>query len=344
MTVKTKREQFLDYVKNGGDRIPCSPQIGAGAGYEAKLMGKKFGEGTLGDAMAVANRYNMLPLYNVWINATSHCNPLNTAKGCLGNAGTGIPLTVNGAEDLGELENILDMAIGEKDMSCYYDLAVSSKELIGEDGPIAFQWGMLPYELLWYPNTAVNAILPYDDEPYFIRLMEKVLILDYQMMDALAPSGIEFITLGIPGAESVSPRFYDEYIIPYAKKAIDYAHEKGFMIYCHVCGHMEPMLTMGHYNQLGVDLFETISTPPEGNVVSFADALGKMDPGICTRGNVSLSSLLLGTPADIRKEVYDIMKAAEGRKHFVAASDYLMYDVPEKNVIAMCEAAEEYYR
>ena len=38
------------------------------------------------------------------------------------------------------------------------------------------------------------------------------------------------------------------------------------------------------------------------------------------------------------------MDAAKGRKHIVAASDYLLYDVPEENVIAMCDAVEEYYQ
>ena len=162
-------------------------------------------------------------------------------------------------------------------------------------------------------------------------------------MDALASTGIDFVTIGAMGSEVLSPRYYENYIVPYAKKLADYAHSKGFMIYNHTCGLLEPMLGMGYFNQMGIDLFETISPPPEGNILSFEDALSKIDPNICTRGNISLSLLINGKPDDIKKEVFSIMKAAEGRKHIVAASDYLMYEVPEANVIAMCEAVEEYY-
>jgi uroporphyrinogen-III decarboxylase len=104
------------------------------------------------------------------------------------------------------------------------------------------------------------------------------------------------------------------------------------------------MLTKGYYNQMGIDLFETLSPAPEGNIKSLADALSKLDDGICTRGNVSLSKMVTGTPELIRQEVHSIMEAAKGRKHMVAASDYLLYDVPEVNVKALCDAVEEYYK
>ena len=123
----------------------------------------------------------------------------------------------------------------------------------------------------------------------------------------------------------------------------DYAHSKGLLIYSHICSPIEPMLTMGYYNQMGIDLFETISPPPEGNIKSLEDALSKLDPQICTRGNVSMSLLLSGAPDQVREEVFHIMDAAKGRKHIVAASDYLMYEVKEANVAAICQTAEDYY-
>lgn len=46
----TAREQLISYVKNGGEKFLCSPQIGAGAGFDTKLAGKSWiGDTTLED-------------------------------------------------------------------------------------------------------------------------------------------------------------------------------------------------------------------------------------------------------------------------------------------------------
>ena len=134
----------------------------------------------------------------------------------------------------------------------------------------------------------------------------------------------------------------ESFIVPYSRLVTDYAHSKGLLIYSHICSPIEPMLSKGYYNQMGIDLFETISPAPEGNIKSLADALSKLDDRICTRGNVSLSKILTGTPQSVKQEVYEIMNVSKNRKHIVAASDYLLYDVPEVNVAALCDAVEEY--
>lgn len=122
------------------------------------------------------------------------------------------------------------------------------------------------------------------------------------------------------------------------------AHENGLFVYTHICSPIEPMLTMGFYNQMGIDLFETLSEAPVGNVKSLADAFSKLDPSICTRGNIGLDRMLQDTPAEIRAQSLRILETAEkmGRKHILAASDYLFYHTPEENVHAMCDAVREF--
>ena len=40
--VMTNRQKLLNYIKNGGDEFICSPQIGAGAGFDTKMAGKTW--------------------------------------------------------------------------------------------------------------------------------------------------------------------------------------------------------------------------------------------------------------------------------------------------------------
>ena len=104
------------------------------------------------------------------------------------------------------------------------------------------------------------------------------------------------------------------------------------------------MLTMGYYNQMGIDLFETLSEAPVGNVKSIEDAFSKLSPDICTRGNIGLDALLQETPEQIYDRSIRILETAKrmGRKHILAASDYLFYGTKEENVHAMCRAVRDF--
>jgi len=99
---------------------------------------------------------------------------------------------------------------------------------------------------------------------------------------------------------------------------------------------------MGYYNQMGIDLFETLSPPPVGNVADLARARRILDPEMCTRGNLGLDVLLQGTPDDVAQATMKILDATKGFKHIVAASDYLFYDIPLENVQTVVATVERF--
>lgn len=185
-------------------------------------------------------------------------------------------------------------------------------------------------------------MLAFDCPERFIKLMDKIVILDEKLIKAVAKGGADFIFLGGPGSEMLSPEYYEKFIIPYSQIVASIAHSHGLLVYSHICSPIEPFLTMGFYNRMGIDLFETISLPPVGNVKSLEDALEKIDPRICTRGNLALDILYNSSIEEIKAKVYHILKQSCGRKHIVAASDYLFYDIPSESVRAMVEAAREW--
>lgn len=96
---------------------------------------------------------------------------------------------------------------------------------------------------------------------------------------------------------------------------------------------------MGYYGLMGIDLFETLSPPPVGNVASLAEARKLLPSSMCTRGNIGLDILLQGTVEDVQRETKRVIDATRGSKHMVAASDYLFYDIPLENVLAVVETA-----
>ena len=363
-----KREQFINYVKYGGETI-CSPQIGAGAGFDTKFICKEWiTETTLEDTIKTVESFDIVPLINMgcpfeecikeicWETVKSNNNGnkksfeqiLKTPIGNLdriiveekksGCVQLKYPVTCE--EDLIIVKYYIDAALNAD----YTNLTNTIREMVQKiDGRAALdiQWPVQPYELLTFPNTVDTMLLANDCPELFKSLMDKIIMLDKKLMKAVAKGGSDFIFLGAPGSEMLSPWYYEEFIVPYSKIVTSIAHDNGLLVYSHICSPIEPFLTMGYYNKMGMDLFETISPQPVGNIISFEDAFSKIDPQICTRGNIGLNVLLNENTEVVKEMAYKIMKAAKGRKHMVAASDYLFYNVPAENIHAMAEAVRE---
>jgi len=359
----------MRYVAYGGKPI-CSPQIGGGAGFDTRLVGKEWiSETTLEDTLGVVRQFDIVPLINIGLCDLGECNPslkweetilqqngriereyrLSTPQGMLFKKSIeekfsppfSVKYSVQTADDLRAFEYYLDGA-KECDFSVVTEFTKDVSERIGQTGALCVQWAVQPYELLCFPNTVDTVMLAQDCPSLFRKLMDKIVILDEKLFDAVARGGADFIFLGAPGVEMISPTYYDDYIIPYSQQVSAKAHYHGLKVYSHICSPIEPFLSMGFYNRMGIDLFETLSPSPVGNIISLKDAMNKIDPGICTRGNLGLDILLNGTTEAVKEETQNIMEATQGRKHMVAASDYLFFQVPEENIRTMAEAVNSW--
>ena len=371
----TNREKLLNYIRHGGDKFICSPQIGAGAGFDAMIAGKTWlGQATMEDTMNACAMFDMTPLYNMGLpdltklvpeiqtshtmtlsrggKRKNHKNVFTTPVGELTSmsiedelsGGCPVEFYVKDEEDLDVLEYYLDRLLEVTDFSIVTEHVRNCRKLVGEENAFDIQWAMQPYEVWGFPSTADTAILATIAEEQFRRIMDKVLRLDEKLIKAVAAGGSDFVFLGGPGSEMISPKYYENFMVPYSQMVTDMAHEQGLLIYSHICSPIEPMLTMGYYNKMGIDLFETLSPPPVGNVKSIEDAFSKLSPEICTRGNIGLDALLNETPEQIYEKSWHILEMAKkmGRKHILAASDYLFYETKIENVHAMCRAVKDF--
>ncbi|MBQ3508138.1 MAG: hypothetical protein IJA91_06275 [Clostridia bacterium] len=371
----TNRQKLLNYIRYGGEKFICSPQIGAGAGFDTKMAGKTwFSETTHEDTKHACEAFDMVPLYNFGLpdltaltsdirwqgepmtlddrGRRCYKNNFVTPKGSLyltviedeGRGSCQTKYLITKEEELDILEYYLDALLEVKDFSPITQGVRGVRNILGEGEALDIQWAMQPYELLCFPSTMDTAMLAYDCPEQFYRLMDKILQLDEKLIEAVAAGGADFVFLGGPGSEMISPKYYEKYLVPYSKQVTDMVHKAGMLVYTHICSPIEPMLTKGYYNQMGIDLFETLSEAPVGNVASIEDAFSKIDERICTRGNIGLDRLLNDTPEKIRELSLHILETARrmGRKHILAASDYLFYEIPKENVRAMCEAVREF--
>lgn len=257
----TNRERLINYVKHGGKEFICSPQIGAGAGFDTKVVGKTwFSQTTFEDTKSACEKFDMVPLYNFGlpdlVEMTSDIKrvpkPVReneqgrrfyetefiTPKGSLNSIVIEDELKgccqtkyyVTEEEELDIVEYFLDSVLEVTDYSFVTEKIKEYRRIIGEDTALDIQWQMQPYELFCFPDTMNTAIFALECPEIFHRLMDKILALDEKIIKAVAKGGADFVFLGGPGSEMISPKYYEDFIVPYSKQATDMVHKENMLV------------------------------------------------------------------------------------------------------------------
>ncbi|HBG27697.1 MAG: hypothetical protein A2Y10_10160 [Planctomycetes bacterium GWF2_41_51] len=365
------REKFVEYVKHGGSEPFVSFQIGAGAGFDCKLVGKEWvSEGTIDDTIQAYQIVECEPLFNVclpefglmvpelaWQDSFESTDSeriisrlLETPYGTIhwklkeqkkhGTTPIIYPLT----SDSANVFRIVDWYVQQYGKSVKYmsELIGPLLEKVHSYGPVSIQWNIQPFELMGLLSVDNLVLLAMLEPQQYRKTCNLIRDINIDVIKAVFACDTDFIFLGAPGVEMLSPRIYEEFIIPDSQMITQAVHDVKGLVYSHICSPIEPFLSNGYYNRMGIDLFETLSPPPVGNVPDLAKARKILNPQMCTRGNIGLDVLLTGTTEQVEMETLRVLEATRGAKHMVAASDYLFYDIPLENVKASVQTVRKY--
>lgn len=362
------RSAFIDYVRHGGDKPVVSLQIGAGAGFDAKLAGKPwFSDAALDDTIRAYETVGGLPLYNiglpdlgsvvpelVWQRSTVAQGKARRQTQSFLETPYGILATETIEEPLkGCVPTRYPLAFGDSLDVVKWMAEQSARAIpyVGEllaptlsklhpHGPVSVQWNIQPFELLGLANAVDEGMMATSDPEEYRAVCDIVRDVNIELVDRVIAAGADFVFLGGPGAEAASPFIYETFLVPDSRAITRAVREAGGLVYSHICSPVEPFLSAGYYNEMGLDLFETLTPPPAGNVTDLEAARRMLPESMCTRGNIGLDVLLNGSPDDVAREAQRIINDTRGYKHMVAASDYLFYDIPLENVRALVETVQ----
>lgn len=159
------------------------------------------------------------------------------------------------------------------------------------------------------------------------------------------PGFIDFMFLGndfgSQRALLMSPDFWREYFKPGIKRMVDLAHKHGAVAGLHSCGDIHAIFP--DLIDIGMDAINPIQVNAE-----------HMDPAVLKReygkdivffGGIDENVILLtGTEQQVRDEtrrIIDIL-GHDGRYIVAASHDYLLPEVPARNIVAMYDEAKKY--
>jgi len=365
----THRKTLLEYVHHGGDSCLISLQIGAGAGFDSKPAGKEWvSETTLDETIAAYELVGGTAFINLglpgfekyipdlaWKNATEDCgqeritvSTLETPYGRLQwklherkrQGTTPVDYPVHFGDCLEPVKWIIEKQF--EALPYIPDMVGPLVDKTYPEFPLCIQWSVQPFEMLCLTPPPDAVMFAMSDMDTYRTLCDRILELNLAMCKAVIGAGADFIFLGGPGRELMSPLLYETFMIPDSQQISATVHEAGGLVYSHICSPVQPFLDMGYYGRMGIDLFETLSPPPVGNVISLAEARRGLPETMCTRGNIGLDVLLTGSVHDVEQTTLAVIEATKGYKHIVAASDYLFYDIPLENARAVVETVETY--
>jgi len=147
-----------------------------------------------------------------------------------------------------------------------------------------------------------------------------------------------FIASSWSSMSLLSPRIWRMWEKPVLEAAIGAAHACGGLIHHHFHGKCTRVLP--ELATLGFDCICPFERPPGGDVTNLTEVRHILDDRTTFNGNVhTVDTLIRGTPADVRREVEEILTAFAGSPRLIVGTgDQVGAETPDDNIWAMIEA------
>jgi len=172
-------------------------------------------------------------------------------------------------------------------------------------------------------------------------LMERLFAAQAEMnalfVACAAEAGADFVMGAINGLELYSPAIYERYFVPQARELHERAHAHGMRAWVHTCGKMSRLVEMGIYAPMGVDVLESLSHPPLGDVDSLRETRAKIGDGIVTRGAVNVDLFYDTNPDHVRGRTRTVIEETRGYRHMIGDTNDSYPPYPRENILAMVD-------
>ncbi|TFG58918.1 MAG: hypothetical protein E4H36_14745 [Spirochaetales bacterium] len=217
------------------------------------------------------------------------------------------------------------------------------RSVIGEDGIIGSWTPHGPFNnasLLFRHDDLYSLFLT--DYPFYEKLMNYAMdrILDYTR--AIDEAGVDVHCVGGNVAGGfLGKKMWDEYILPFEKKYMDFVQRNGTPAMYHNCG--EVLNLVESYKKLGVRIVEPFSPPPLGDAADLAAVKAQVNGAyIMLSGIDQVNVIQKGAKDDVKRATEKAMRAGKPGGGFIMQPvDFLEYGTPVENIKAYVDTALE---
>lgn len=139
----------------------------------------------------------------------------------------------------------------------------------------------------------------------------------------------------------LSPALWRKWEKPVLEAVVQAAHACGGLVHHHFHGRC--MKVLPELAALGLDCICPFERPPGGDVRDLAAVRRALGERVTFNGNVhTVETLIRGTPADVCREVDEIMAAFAGSSRLIVGTgDQVGVETPDENIYALIKAVRE---
>ena len=188
-----------------------------------------------------------------------------------------------------------------------------------------------------YMGPATAFYLLADHTSLLERLFSAQAEMNAVFIKCAADAGADFVSGAVNGLEIYSPAIYERYFVPQARALHETARAHGLKGWVHTCGHMRRLIEMNVYERMGVDVLESLSHPPLGDVADLKRSRAQLGRGIVTRGGVNVSLFYEDNLAAIRQRVRTVLEETRGYPHMIGDTNDSDPPYPRDNILAVVD-------
>jgi len=160
-----------------------------------------------------------------------------------------------------------------------------------------------------------------------------------QYVQLLLTAGVEVICFLEPSAVMLGPQQFQEFSSNYVRRLVDQCHLRGVATVYHICGNSTHLIHGMIHS--GVSALSLDSAMAGIDLPTIAQHIPR---DVILIGNISpVGSLLYGSPDDVQKDVFHLLKQMDPYSNFILSTGCdLPQEIPLENLKAFMEAGRDY--
>lgn len=188
-------------------------------------------------------------------------------------------------------------------------------------------------------QTAIYAL--YDEQ----ELLEELFELHWKTTEIWLECGreadVDLYGYAINGLEWLSPDLYERYMIPQARRINDNVRSIGKLSWLHTCGRKRGLIERDAYSRIKMDLLESLSGPPTGDIHDYRWARRAIGPEVTTRGGVNCELFYTGNPEAVAHHAHRVLDGCRGYRHMVGDTNPSVPAYPWATINALIDVVHE---
>ena len=198
---------------------------------------------------------------------------------------------------------------------------------------------VLTSNLFMGPDTA--AFLLFDHRTEMEMLFEMECSSMDILIDCAAEAGADCVFHAVNGLEIFSPQTYQDYFVPQAAKLHSLAHSAGMRSWVHTCGRLKKLIELGVHQEMDIDVLESFTPPPFGDVDDLKTSRAFLGDDIVTRGAVAVEDWYSEDIDYLRKRTQTVIAETAGYRHMIGDTNDSYPPYPRDSIMAVVDEVEK---